>query len=108
MLIAMLQHPRAAEFDCSSLRMVISGGTPIPVPVLEQVKAQFGADPVIGFGMTEARPMVTGTRTDDSFELQVGDRRHAAAARRGEDRRRRRRDRCRWASPASCWCAASA
>jgi fatty-acyl-CoA synthase len=70
MLLAMLQHPRAAEFDTSSLRLVVSGGTPIPVPVLEQVKAQFGADPVIGFGMTEASPMVTGTPADDSFELK--------------------------------------
>jgi len=71
MLIAMLQHPRAKEFDPRShLRLVISGGTPIPVPVLEQVKAQFGADPVIGFGMTEASPMVTGTPASDSFELK--------------------------------------
>ncbi|MEZ5638032.1 MAG: AMP-binding protein [Burkholderiaceae bacterium] len=70
MLIAMLQHPQAAEFDCSSLRLVISGGTPIPVPVLEQVKAQFGADPVIGFGMTEASPMVTATPASDSFDLK--------------------------------------
>jgi fatty-acyl-CoA synthase len=70
MLIAMLQHPRAHEFDTSSLRLVLSGGTPIPVPVLEQVKAQFGADPVIGFGMTEASPMVTGTPAGDSFELK--------------------------------------
>ncbi|MBE7368669.1 AMP-binding protein [Ramlibacter pallidus] len=70
MLIAMLQHPRAAEFDTASLRLVLSGGTPIPVPVLEQVKARFGADPVIGFGMTEASPMVTGTPSSDSFELK--------------------------------------
>ncbi|RYF76639.1 MAG: long-chain fatty acid--CoA ligase [Comamonadaceae bacterium] len=68
MLIAMLQHPQAADFDTRSLRLVVSGGTPIPVPVLEQVKQQFGADPVIGFGMTEASPMVTGTPAGDSFE----------------------------------------
>jgi fatty-acyl-CoA synthase len=70
MLIAMLQHPRAGEFDTRSLRLVLSGGTPIPVPLLEQVKRQFGADPVIGFGMTEASPMVTGTLAGDSFELK--------------------------------------
>ena len=70
MLIAMLQHPRAGEIDTRSLRLVLSGGTPIPVPLLEQVKRQFGADPVIGFGMTEASPMVTGTPAGDSFELK--------------------------------------
>lgn len=70
MLLAMLQNPRVGEFDTRSLRLVISGGTPIPVPVLEQVKAQFGADPIIGFGMTEASPMVTGTTSSDTFELK--------------------------------------
>ncbi|MBL0418718.1 AMP-binding protein [Ramlibacter sp. AW1] len=70
MLIAMLQHPRVGEFDTSSLRLVLSGGTPIPVPVLEQVKAQFGADPVVVFGMTEASPLVTATLTSDTFELK--------------------------------------
>lgn len=70
MLIAMLQHPQAAATDTSTLRLVLSGGTPIPVPVLEQVKRQFGADPVIGFGMTEASPMVTGTLASDSFALK--------------------------------------
>ena len=70
MLIAMLQHPQAGAFDTRSLRLVLSGGTPIPVPLLEQVKREFGADPVIGFGMTEAGPMVTGTPAGDSFELK--------------------------------------
>lgn len=70
MLIAMLQHPQAGAFDTRSLRLVLSGGTPIPVPLLEQVKREFGADPIIGFGMTEAGPMVTGTPAGDSFELK--------------------------------------
>ena len=70
MLIAMLQHPQASAINTSTLRLVLSGGTPIPVPVLEQVKREFGADPVIGFGMTEASPMVTGTLASDSFELK--------------------------------------
>jgi fatty-acyl-CoA synthase len=72
MVIAMLQQ-QAVEprgFDTSSLRFVISGGTPIPVPVMEQVRSVFGAQPMIGFGMTEASPMVTGTLQGDSFELK--------------------------------------
>lgn len=72
MLIAMLQHPQAASTDTRSLRLVLSGGKPIPVPVLEQVKQQFGADPVIGFGMIEASPMVTGTPASDSFQTPNG------------------------------------
>jgi fatty-acyl-CoA synthase len=44
MLIAMLNHPRFAEFDLSSLRQVGTGGSPMPVALMEQVKAQMGAD----------------------------------------------------------------
>src|ERR1700680_3329121 len=46
MLIAMLNHPRflAGEFDLSSLKQIYTGGTPIPVVLMEQVKEQRGAD----------------------------------------------------------------
>ena len=72
MIIAMLQEPRfrAGEFDTTSLRRVITAGAPIPVPLMEQVKAQWGAEPIILFGMTEASPIVTQTLPDDSFELR--------------------------------------
>lgn len=72
MMVAMLQEPRfqASEFDTSSLRLVITGGTPIPVPLMEQVKAKWGAEPTIVFGMTEASPIITQTLHDDSFELK--------------------------------------
>ncbi len=72
MVIAMLRQHDADQrcWDTTSLRFVISGGTPIPVPVMEQVRSVFGAQPMIGFGMTEASPMVTGTLQDDGFELK--------------------------------------
>jgi fatty-acyl-CoA synthase len=72
MLIAMLNHPRFrdGEFDTSSLRWVGSGGTPVPVILMEQVKAQMGADSMIVFGMTETSPIITQTLPDDSFRLK--------------------------------------
>ncbi|MFT3956342.1 MAG: AMP-binding protein [Piscinibacter sp.] len=72
MFTAMLQHPRqlAREFDTSALRGLITGGTSIPVPLMERMHAELGALPTIGFGMTECSPMVTGTRAGDSFELK--------------------------------------
>lgn len=72
MLVAMLNHPRflAGEFDTSSLRVVGSGGSPVPVVLMEQVKAKFGADVLIVFGMTEGSGVVTQTLLDDSFELK--------------------------------------
>ncbi len=72
MLIAMLNHPRfeAGEFDLSSLRQIGSGGSPVPVVLMEQVKEKMGADVAIVFGQTEASPIITQTLPSDSFELK--------------------------------------
>lgn len=70
MLIAIMQHPDFSKFDLSSLRSVISGGSPVPVYLMEQVKERMGADVAIVFGQTEASAAITLTRSDDSFELK--------------------------------------
>jgi fatty-acyl-CoA synthase len=72
MIIAMLheQQQRPADHDVSSLRRVITGGTPIPVALMEQVRAAWGAEPTIVFGMTEGSPIVTQTLPEDPFELR--------------------------------------
>jgi len=72
MLIAMLNHPRflAGEFDLSSLREIITGATPVPVALMEDVKAKMGADCTIVYGLTESTGTVTETIQSDSFELK--------------------------------------
>jgi fatty-acyl-CoA synthase len=70
MLLAIMQHPLFKEYDLSSLRTVISGGSPVPVYLMEQVKELMGADVAIVFGQTEASAAITLTRSDDSFELK--------------------------------------
>jgi fatty-acyl-CoA synthase len=72
MLIAMLNHPRflAGEFDLTSLKQILTGGTAIPVVLMEQVKEQMGADCRIYFGLTEGSGGCTLTREEDSFELK--------------------------------------
>lgn len=70
MLLAMLQHPDFGKYDLSSLRSVISGGSPVPVYLMEQVKERMGADVAIVFGQTEGSGAVTVTLQDDSFELK--------------------------------------
>jgi fatty-acyl-CoA synthase len=72
MLIAMLNHPRflAGEFNLSSLKQIYTGGAPIPVVLMEQVKEQMGADCRIYFGLTEVTGGGTVTRDGDSFELK--------------------------------------
>ncbi len=71
MLLAILQHPQFGDYDLSSLRIVGSGGAPVPVALMEQVKARIGADVAIGFGQTEASCVITLTTPDDPFELKA-------------------------------------
>lgn len=71
MLIAMLNHPRFAEFDLSSLRSIFTGATPVPVIVMEQIKTKIGADCSIVFGMTETCGAVTQSFHHDSFEQKA-------------------------------------
>jgi acyl-CoA synthetase (AMP-forming)/AMP-acid ligase II len=54
MIQAVLDHPRFAEFDRSSLRMVMSASAPIPVPLLRRAIDQFGHIFYISYGSTEA------------------------------------------------------
>ncbi len=71
MLIAMLNHPRFAEFDLSSLRSIFTGATPVPVALMEQIKEKIGADCSIVFGMTETTGAVTQSFATDSFEMKA-------------------------------------
>jgi long-chain acyl-CoA synthetase len=60
MLIAMLNEPGVAARDLSSLRMVGSGGAPMPHEVGQQVEALFKQRMRGGWGMTET--VAAGTR----------------------------------------------
>ncbi|MGE0128897.1 MAG: AMP-binding protein [Blastocatellales bacterium] len=71
MLVAMLNHPRFAEFDLSSVRNIFTGATPVPVVVMEQIKQRIGADCSIVFGMTETCGAVTQSFHTDSFEMKA-------------------------------------
>ena len=71
MLMALLQHPDLSTYDLSSLKLVGAGGAPVPVALMEQVKARIGADVLIGFGQTEATCAITTTLSEDSFERKA-------------------------------------
>jgi fatty-acyl-CoA synthase len=70
MLLAIMQHPDFGKYDLSSLRSVISGGSPVPAYLMEQVKERIGADVAIVFGQTEASAAISLTLQDDTFELK--------------------------------------
>jgi fatty-acyl-CoA synthase len=72
MFIAELAHPRFKEFDLSSLRTGIMAGSPCPIEVMKQVVADMNcSEMIIGYGMTEASPVITLCETDDPIEKQV-------------------------------------
>jgi fatty-acyl-CoA synthase len=73
MFVAQLDHPDRARFDLSSLRTGIMAGSPCPLPVMEAVVHTLGASQItIGYGQTEASPLITMTSVDDPLEVRVG------------------------------------
>ena len=77
MFIAMLNHPKLASFDLSSLKFCLSGGAPLPVDVKQKFEKLTGCKLVEGYGLSEASPE-----------------RHLQSARRARSRRARSASRC--------------
>jgi fatty-acyl-CoA synthase len=72
MFIAELNHPRFAEFNLSSLRTGIMAGSPCPIEIMREVVSKMGVREItIAYGLTEASPVITQTRTTDSLEHRV-------------------------------------
>jgi fatty-acyl-CoA synthase len=73
MFIAELHHAHFAEFDLSSLRTGVMAGSPCPIEVMRAVIERMGArELTIGYGLTEASPIITQTTVSDSLEHRVG------------------------------------
>lgn len=60
MIQALLTHPEVVHYDLSSLKVVASGGAPVPLLLMEQVKTRLGVDVCICFGQTEGSCCITG------------------------------------------------
>jgi long-chain acyl-CoA synthetase len=56
---ALLDHPKLASTDFSSLRVCISGGAPLPAPLKREFEAATGAKLVEGYGLTESAGVVS-------------------------------------------------
>jgi fatty-acyl-CoA synthase len=73
MFVSELGHPGRARFDLTSLRTGIMAGSPCPLPLMTQVIDNMGAREItIGYGQTEASPIITQTSVDDPIEVRVG------------------------------------
>ena len=60
-----------SKYDVSSLRTGIMAGAPCPVEVMRGTMNELGCNVSIAYGLTEASPVITMTRFDDSIERRV-------------------------------------
>jgi long-chain acyl-CoA synthetase len=59
MFIAMLNHPKLAKFDLSSLKFCLSGGAPLLLETRRQFEKLTGCKLIEAYGLSEASPAVT-------------------------------------------------
>ncbi len=72
MFIAVLEHKLFPKFDFSTLRTGIMAGSPCPIQVMRQVIEKMHASEItICYGLTEASPVITQTRTDDDIRRKT-------------------------------------
>jgi fatty-acyl-CoA synthase len=67
-LIALTEDPSFDRRDLSSVRAAISGGALVAPELVKRIEDRLGAPFSIIYGQTEASPVVTQGRPDDSFE----------------------------------------
>jgi len=60
-----------SAYDISSLRSGIMAGAPCPTKVMNAVITELHCNTAIAYGLTEASPVITMTRFDDSVKLRV-------------------------------------
>ena len=57
--MAMINSPKAKDYDLSSLKFCISGGAPLPLEVKLKFEALAGCKVVEGYGLSETSPVLT-------------------------------------------------
>ncbi len=71
------------DFDLSSLRAVVSGGSAVPVSMIEAFKERLSVDLVQAYGMTEASPLVSYNRLPSALDDVQGSDRLAEQGKQG-------------------------
>jgi acyl-CoA synthetase (AMP-forming)/AMP-acid ligase II len=67
-----LDHPRFADADLSSVRVLSYGGMPMPAPIARRLAARVSALST-GFGQSESTLLVTALTTDDHRRALAGE-----------------------------------
>jgi fatty-acyl-CoA synthase len=68
MMLALLEHPELQRRDLSALRIAMAGGASVAPELVRAIEARLGVRFNIGYGQTEASPIITQARLDDSPE----------------------------------------
>ena len=64
-----LDHPRRADFDLSSLRLAVTGAAPVSVELIRRMREELQFETVVtGYGLTESTGIITMCRHDDPDE----------------------------------------
>jgi HIP---CoA ligase len=70
---SILDRPDRAQFDLSSLRLVVTGAAAVPVELVERLWSDLGVETVLtAYGLTEATGTVTMCRRGDSAAVISG------------------------------------
>jgi fatty-acyl-CoA synthase len=73
MFIALFEHADYPKRNVKSLRTGIMAGSPCPIALMRRVTGEMGAkDMTVGYGETEAAPLLTQTCLDDPIDIRVG------------------------------------
>ncbi|MGD9805802.1 MAG: long-chain fatty acid--CoA ligase [Hyphomicrobiaceae bacterium] len=73
MFIAMLNHPKLAKYDLSSLKFCLSGGAPLLLETRRQFAKLAGCKLIEAYGLSEASPAVTINPLDGPVkEMSIG------------------------------------
>jgi long-chain acyl-CoA synthetase len=65
MVWELLDHPKRASFDLSSLETIAFGGAPAAAELVRRIRDDLGAVPGVGWGMTETMSTVTSVSGED-------------------------------------------
>ena len=71
-LLALVNQPRIADFDLSSLRFIMSGAAPLPNEVGRQAAEKLRCVVMQGYGMTESSPITNVNPLDAPRDGSVG------------------------------------
>ncbi|TAM11861.1 MAG: long-chain fatty acid--CoA ligase [Nevskiaceae bacterium] len=67
MLLALMEQQKRTPRDLHTLRLVVSGGAPVPEVLTQRVRAELGCDLTTVYGETEASPVICETAPVDTL-----------------------------------------